>query len=74
MRPILRIDARLCQTCSPCQARSACKTRAIVQYERGDLPIIEQSRCLGCLACIPACPHDAVRDDSTPWPSTRARP
>lgn len=62
MRPILRVDAQMCHTCSSCQARLACKTRAIVQYEHGDLPIVEQSRCLGCLVCIPACPFGAVRN------------
>jgi Fe-S-cluster-containing hydrogenase component 2 len=61
VRPILRIDAYACQTCSACQARLVCKTRAIVQYERGDLPAIDASRCRGCMVCIPACPFGAVQ-------------
>jgi len=60
MRPILRVDTYVCQTCSGCQARLVCKTRAIVQYERGDLPAIEHERCRGCMVCIPACPFGAV--------------
>lgn len=62
MRPILQVDVQLCHTCATCQARRSCKPRAIVQYEQGDLPVIEHSRCLGCLACIPACPFGAVRN------------
>ena len=61
MRPILRIDTYACQTCSACQARLVCKTRAIVQYERGDLPAIDAGRCRGCMICIPACPFGAVQ-------------
>ena len=61
VRPILRIDTYACQTCSACQARLVCKTRAIVQYERGDLPAIDAGRCRGCMICIPACPFGAVQ-------------
>ena len=61
MRPILRIDTYACQTCSACQARLVCKTRAIVQYERGDLPALDAARCRGCMICIPARPFGAVR-------------
>ena len=68
MRPILRIDLQLCQTCTTCQARTVCKTRAIVQYERGDLPIVDASRCRGCMVCLRACPFGAVikTDDRRP--------
>ncbi|MEJ5199121.1 MAG: 4Fe-4S binding protein [Anaerolineae bacterium] len=38
-----------------------CKTRAIVQFERGDLPAIDAGRCRGCMVCIPACPFGAVQ-------------
>lgn len=73
MRPILHIDAQVCQMCTPCQARQVCKTRAIVQYERGDLPIIEHSRCHGCMVCIPACPYAAVRNGSETTPASVVR-
>jgi len=63
MRPILRIDLHICQTCTTCQARTVCRTHAIVQYERGDLPIVDASRCRGCMVCIRACPFGAVRRD-----------
>jgi Fe-S-cluster-containing hydrogenase component 2 len=66
MRPILHVDTYACQTCASCQARLVCKTRAIVQYERGDLPAIDASRCRGCLICIPACPFGAVQKAGEP--------
>jgi Pyruvate/2-oxoacid:ferredoxin oxidoreductase delta subunit len=68
MRPILRVDMYTCQTCSTCQARLVCKTRAIVQYERGDLPAIEHERCRGCMVCVPACPFGAVVREAAPLP------
>jgi len=45
-----------------------CKTRAIVQFERGDLPIIESSRCRGCLICLPACPFGAIETPTADSP------
>ena len=68
MRPILYVDLQACHTCSKCQARLACKTRAIVQIERGDLPVIDAERCLGCQTCVPACPFGAVRRMDVPMP------
>ncbi len=61
MRPALQIDVHTCQTCATCQARLVCKIRAIVQYERGDLPAIDMGRCRGCMICISACPYGAVQ-------------
>jgi len=72
MRPILYIDARTCHTCSICQARLACKTRAIVQIERGEQPAIDASRCRGCMICMPACPFGAVRKRETLAPGQSA--
>ena len=66
MRPILRVDLYTCQTCSTCQARAVCRTRAIVQYERGDLPVIDHTRCRACMVCIPACPFGAVVREDPP--------
>ena len=76
VRPILRIDTYACQTCSACQARLVCNTRAIVQYERGDLPAIDAGRCRGCMICIPACPFGAVQKaaDARQSPPSRDAP
>ena len=56
MRPILRVDLHVCQTCTTCQARLACKPRALVQFERGDLPAIDASRCRGLPNLRPGLP------------------
>lgn len=68
MRPILYVDSHTCQACAKCQARLACKPRALVQFERGDLPMIDVERCLACQACVPACPFGAVRRADVPMP------
>ena len=60
MRPTLYIDPALCKTCSSCSARRACRPRAILQMDRGELPAVDAARCLGCKACIPSCPHGAL--------------
>ncbi len=39
LRP--EIDWEICQTCDPCEARRACKTRAIVKIDRDEPPYIE---------------------------------
>jgi Fe-S-cluster-containing hydrogenase component 2 len=60
MRPNVRIDPALCRACERCQARAVCRTRAILQLEPADLPIVEADRCRGCLVCLAACPYRAV--------------
>jgi formate dehydrogenase iron-sulfur subunit len=60
MRPTLYVDPALCKTCSSCTARRACRPRAILQMDRGELPAVDASRCLGCKACVPSCPHGAL--------------
>lgn len=61
MRPTLYIDPALCQMCLSCAARRACRPRAILQLDRGELPAVDAVRCLGCKACVPSCPHGALR-------------
>ena len=50
----------LCLACRKCQARDVCRTKAILQIDRGEPPFIDASRCYGCRACIPACPAGAI--------------
>ncbi len=61
MRPTLYIDPTVCQMCSSCSARRACRPRAILQLDRGELPAVDAARCLGCKACVESCPHGALR-------------
>jgi MinD superfamily P-loop ATPase len=55
------LDWDVCESCTPCQAKSVCKTRAIVQIDVGEPPYIELSRCSNCAACILACCCGAIR-------------
>lgn len=58
LRP--EIDWEICQTCDPCEARRACKTRAIVKIDRDEPPYIELSRCNGCGECVVTCTFQAI--------------
>lgn len=57
---IPRIDDDLCQSCRKCVARKVCRTKAIVVIDPGEPPFIDGNLCYGCLACLPACPYDAI--------------
>jgi Fe-S-cluster-containing hydrogenase component 2 len=57
---IPEIDWDLCQACTPCQARSACKTRAITQIDPDEPPYIAYERCNSCAACVLACCCGAI--------------
>ena len=50
----------LCLACRRCVARSACRSKAILQIEPGEPPFIDANLCYGCHACIPACPQGAI--------------
>ena len=54
------ICPELCLTCDPCQARSACKTRAIVRIDPEDVPYIALDRCSRCGACVIECTGGAI--------------
>lgn len=54
------IQEEKCLACWPCQARNACKSKALIQIDRGDPPFIDASRCFGCHACMGVCPADAI--------------
>lgn len=51
-------------------ARQVCVTRALVQIERGDVPVIETSRCRGCNICFLACPFGAIIHEHARLPET----
>jgi dihydromethanopterin reductase (acceptor) len=57
---IPRVIDELCLACPRCPARQVCRSKAIVQIDRGEPPFIDPSRCYGCQVCIPACPHGAI--------------
>jgi MinD superfamily P-loop ATPase len=53
------VDGR-CLACRRCLARSACRSKAILQIDPGEPPFIDANLCYGCHACIPACPQGAI--------------
>jgi benzoyl-CoA 2,3-dioxygenase component A len=57
----LYIDMQVCQACDRCEAQAVCKLRAITRIDRDEPPVIDGERCRDCRACIPACPHGAVK-------------
>ena len=57
---IPQIVDELCLACRKCQAREVCRSKAILQIDRGEPPFIDPNRCYGCRAWIPACPAGAI--------------
>jgi MinD superfamily P-loop ATPase len=55
-----RIDDKVCRACRKCVARQVCRSKAILQIDPGEPPIVDPSRCYGCNACLTACPFDAI--------------
>jgi len=37
-----------------------CKTKALVQVDPGEAPLVDGARCYGCYKCVPACPYGAI--------------
>ena len=50
----------LCRSCDKCVARGSCKTKALVQVDPGEAPLVDGARCYGCYKCAPACPYGAI--------------
>lgn len=59
LRPV--IDYEACRSCNPCEAKLACKTRAIVKLDPDEPPYIALERCSGCSACIRACAYGVIQ-------------
>lgn len=55
-----RVMDELCAACGRCAARASCKTKALVQMDPGEAPVVDGVRCYGCYNCLPACPFGAI--------------
>lgn len=60
--PLIRED--LCLACRRCVARQSCKTKALVQLDPGESPVVDAARCYGCFKCVVACPAGAIVAES----------
>jgi carbon-monoxide dehydrogenase iron sulfur subunit len=55
-----RVDPALCKACKKCLALKACKSKALIQLDPGEIPSVDSSRCHGCYACVTECPFGAI--------------
>jgi Fe-S-cluster-containing hydrogenase component 2 len=60
--PTIRED--LCLACERCAARQSCKTKALVQVDPGEAPVVDAARCYGCYRCMEDCPAGAIAVES----------
>lgn len=61
-RPYFEYRVRVCRHCDDPPCAAECPVEAIVQ--RPDhMVILDTAECIGCEACIDACPYDAIRFD-----------
>jgi Fe-S-cluster-containing dehydrogenase component len=53
----------LCMHCDQAPCRDACPLEAIIKREDG-IVLVDEEKCDGCQACLPACPYDALVYDA----------
>jgi len=58
---LAQVDYALCRSCDKCASRRACRTKALIQLDRGEPAIVKTGDCMGCGDCVPACPHQAIK-------------
>lgn len=57
--PVAVIECTEHIPCNPCEA--SCKAGAIsVGQDMTNLPELDESKCIGCLSCVPICPGQAI--------------
>lgn len=59
-QPIPKFDFNKCKKCGKCA--EVCRENAIV-FVKENYPILIPEQCIGCSACMIACPHGAIKKD-----------
>jgi len=59
-QPIPKFDFSKCKKCGRCA--EVCRENAIV-FVKDEYPILIPEQCIGCSACMIACPHGAIKKD-----------
>src|SRR4030067_1657828 len=49
----------VCQNCAKPKCLESCEYEAITKYEDGNV-VIDTKKCVGCWACVTACPFGAI--------------
>ncbi|MEM4474672.1 MAG: 4Fe-4S dicluster domain-containing protein [Candidatus Bathyarchaeia archaeon] len=53
-------EIRVCRHCKKPPCIEACKLGAIVKNDLTGAVLIDEQKCIGCKACIPACPFGGI--------------
>jgi Fe-S-cluster-containing hydrogenase component 2 len=59
-RVIPRVLQEQCRACRKCLARQFCRTKALLQVDPAEAPVVDAANCYGCHKCVPACPFGAI--------------
>jgi Pyruvate/2-oxoacid:ferredoxin oxidoreductase delta subunit len=55
-----RVDLERCRCCADCAAVVACPSGGLRRAKPESVPFTDEGFCLGCYACVDACPHRAL--------------
>ncbi len=61
-----RVDPQRCRRCADCPPLAACLMQGFRREDPAGLPSVAQDCCLGCYACVGACPYGAIMPPKVP--------
>ncbi len=50
----------ICRQCAKPPCAEACPVEAIKKNSKLNIPIVDESKCIGCMECLKACPFNAI--------------